>query len=1357
MRGKVLSIALALAMVLPGTIIFGEGADASEQAGLEINSPVMETQDTISYGDVHLLDIRAPPYYRPAFTDKDNQLELRIQNDGDSFVFVKVDLYHVEPDGESESFLKSVWPVLIFKGQEKTFNAFGESEDMWQPTEIGRNWIRGEIYVYEFGEGWVLSSDFKESFWAVPGSRPILELGDTEITEPTVWDNLTVIVDGDVTVAENGELSTLNTDVFSDDLDVSGTYNIDEGYIHNMECSSDGEFGVNVKSTGTLNIYGSITNDPDDNRYWFYMNGTLNLNGIYGGDNGTVEFTYGDASDLSKPGGIICTTSNVNIENGATIRNSASHGIYFMNNSGGVVKDSYIVDNGGDGIVCVEDSSPTIERNEITWNDRYGIYAKNSTPVIKDNDLIQYNGEHGIYLEDVTSSSAKVEGNTIKQNYASGIYATASNITIANNTISSNGQGLIFADYMESGVENWAADGMWHRVNNESGEGPSWNISYSGDWSWWYGNDTDGDYDDGTHNWGNLTSGIIDLQDATAASLVFWSWYETDTTGTATDHRNITIQNATLKTSFQLEGDTMNEWTRHVLNISQFAGKNINITFSFNTTNDQNNDYQGWYVDDVEVIASYPAAEGHGIYLYNTSYTNITNNNIYSNNWNGIYCEGSENISISDNQITNDTKMEIGIHSSKYCTLTNNNMEKDSDGILHCFGCWESSNILIEKSEISGGHEVVLLYDCSDTTIESSNISNAVGAGVLIRLSSDVLVTKNNLTDNNRDGVYYCTSSATIHDNRIHNNSRSGIYYGDESYASITKNLILGNGNGTSPWFAHGGGIVDYGTPYSPTIDENYLLYNYKGIDVAAAVSEVTITNSTISDSVLYDVFVSESDLTTLNTTFDDSSAYVGNQGGNLIVQWYMDVHVNDSSGSNYNNVELNLLNENYELIEIDATDAYGWTSELAVTERIQHYSGDTRYTPHKIMVSDGDLFAIESIDLTATSSVFMDLSYSPLHCVVDDDDIALLWNYSSYPDSSYFEIYCSITPDGFDFTDPINTTSDANVTEWVHEGAVNSASEYYYVLAIFDSGDQLIYNSEIIGKYNISFTSGWNVFGLPLLPFPDWESRSDYVCDWMLIDNDSPDAISSASSFTVFDDGSWRARLPNTPEFAPHREINPIKDGFMVYMDNTDYHTFVGWPIEQTRLSTASDALTAPSSPDIVWDGDDLNISWNSVTGADHYEVFASGFRILSSFDFTDPVYSGTNTYWLDSKANETTGERYYVICAVESDDTLGDSTYSIGKHTIELSSGWSALTTPFEPFDGETCGNNHRLCDWTLIDQNSPRAIPSATSLSVYQGAWLSRIPTAPWFVPHREIDVIGDCFMVHMDNIDIYTWIS
>lgn len=1364
--GKVMTIVITLAMLMSGVLLAPGNAEASTfQSEMDYIPSDIDLNGIGSGQDVYLVDIRAPPYYRPAFTDKNNQLELRIMNDGDSMALIKVNLYHVEPDRINESFIKTIHPMIILKGQEKTFNAFKQSEDMWQPTEIGRNWIRGEIYTLNPGEGWNLVNEFKESFWVVPGSRPIMELGDTIITEPTTWENVTVIVDGDLTVAETGVLNTGNTNIFAGDLNVSGTYNISAGESFNMECSSDGQFAASVYSSGTLNIWGNLTNDPDTKHYWFYMNGTLNISYYPDAPQpGLVEFTHGDTTNLSNPGGIICTTNNVNIEEGAIIREGATHGIFFMNNSGGNVKDSYIMDNGGDGIVCIEGSSPTIESNEITWNERYGVYAKNSTPIIKNNDLIQYNRGHGIYLEDITSASARVEGNTIKQNYASGIYAESSNITIANNTISSNGLGLRFRDTMENGVENWTATGMWHRVNNESGEGPSWNLSHSGEWSWWYGNDTTGDYSDGSHNWGNLTSETINLQNATTASLVFWSLYETDTTGTVTDQRWVIVKNNTLNASYQISGGSMEEWSRQVLNLSQFAGKNITVTFCFNTTNDENNSYLGWYVDDVEVISAYPALEGHGIYLQNTGCSNIINNTINSNNWDGIYCEGGENVTISKGQMANNSRHSIYLLTSNNNTLTENEIHNSFDNVFSIIECrYANSTSIEDKNILSGGGCGVLIYDCQDVTIKESDFSDFV-SGISIRLSSDnIIADGNNLTDCNMHGIYLCNSNATVSNNWIHNNSCSGICYGHNSKINITGNMIVGNGNNTSPWFAYGGGIVDYGNAYVPIIEDNIVSYNYKGIHVKSDCG-TTITNSTITGSVLYDILICpESYLTTLNTTFNKSSVYIYNQG-NLIVQWYLDVHVIDTVKTSLGGVKVSVKDINEAYVSNKTTDCFGYTYDQIITERIQNSTDNTTYNNHNVSVSYEGMQANVSANVIGSMLVNVTMNFASLRCEVDGDDINLTWNYSAYPGASYYEIYRGTSPDNIDFSTAVNTTSDENETYWIDTGAVSGATEYYYVLAIFNSTDRIIFNSEIVGKYTMSFASEWNVFALPLLPFPIFGSCPDdhCFCDWILIDNDSPDAISNASTISVYQDG-WKTRASTAPEFVTHRKINPVRDGLMVYMDNTDNYTWVGWPAEQIRLSELSDAnaLDAPTSPDIAWADDDLNITWNSVASTDHYEVFASEFRTLSSFDFTDPVYSGNNLYWIDGKANETIGERYYLICAVDSDSNLGNSTYSLSKYTCCLSSGWNVLTTPpFEPFKGETCGSNHRLCDWTLIDASSSKAIPNASTLSTFNQngqSWNTRTPTTPWFVSHYEINVTGDCFMAYMDNKDSYTWIS
>lgn len=85
--------------------------------------------------------------------------------------------------------------------------------------------------------------------------------------------------------------------------------------------------------------------------------------------------------------------------------------------------------------------------------------------------------------------------------------------------------GLPFFDDMEAGLSGWAADGLWHQVQDGVSPYPN---SFSPTHSWWYGQDSTGDYDTGSANSGNLTSPSIQIPANSQASLSFWNWYETE-------------------------------------------------------------------------------------------------------------------------------------------------------------------------------------------------------------------------------------------------------------------------------------------------------------------------------------------------------------------------------------------------------------------------------------------------------------------------------------------------------------------------------------------------------------------------------------------------------------------------------------------------------------------------------------------------------------------------------------------------------------------------------------------------------------------------------------------------------------
>jgi hypothetical protein len=156
-------------------------------------------------------------------------------------------------------------------------------------------------------------------------------------------------------------------------------------------------------------------------------------------------------------------------------------------------------------------------------------------------------------------------------------------------------------DDMESGINSWVTNGLWHQV--EDGVSP-YPESRSPTHSWWYGQDATGDYDNGVANNGSLTSPAIRIRsDAPGSSLSFWSWYETESSGTQWDQRwvQISVDGGPFQNLAQLSGDPMQAWFKHTFDLDHYGTGSVRVRFYFTTVDANNNGHRGWYIDDVAV------------------------------------------------------------------------------------------------------------------------------------------------------------------------------------------------------------------------------------------------------------------------------------------------------------------------------------------------------------------------------------------------------------------------------------------------------------------------------------------------------------------------------------------------------------------------------------------------------------------------------------------------------------------------------------------------------------------------------------------------------------------------------------
>ena len=150
----------------------------------------------------------------------------------------------------------------------------------------------------------------------------------------------------------------------------------------------------------------------------------------------------------------------------------------------------------------------------------------------------------------------------------------------------------VFVDTMES-TTNWTASGLWRLSTNRAAGGIR---------SWVYNNGTN--YSTGARNSGGLASRWIDLTSVESASLSFKSWYKTEDTGTSWDRKTVQVSTDGSNWTQVLQlGGPASEWTSQSLDLSAYAGQSIRLRFFFDTIDALNNQYEGWYVDEVRITA----------------------------------------------------------------------------------------------------------------------------------------------------------------------------------------------------------------------------------------------------------------------------------------------------------------------------------------------------------------------------------------------------------------------------------------------------------------------------------------------------------------------------------------------------------------------------------------------------------------------------------------------------------------------------------------------------------------------------------------------------------------------------------
>ena len=265
-----------------------------------------------------------------------------------------------------------------------------------------------------------------------------------------------------------------------------------------------------------------------------------------------------------------------------------------------------------------------------------------------------------------------------------------------------------------------------------------------------------------------------------------------------------------------------------------------------------------------------------GTYLFSGENVTVADNNITNNNYGGILLDDSSYNTIDNNNIT-DTKRGISISNSYNNNITHNNV---SDNTVFGISLYSSSynNNVTDNNVTTSGTYGIRLVTTSNNNITNNNAINNYGMGIYLYSSSYNDIIENNI-NNNSYGVYLTSSSTNndiYHNNFIgntfnasddstnnkwngsYNLTNRGNYWGDyvgvDIYKGWNQTILGSDGIGDTPYNITGtagsqdmyplmGYFINYSYPIADAGDDIFSDLGDVVFDGSGSVSNVTITN----------------------------------------------------------------------------------------------------------------------------------------------------------------------------------------------------------------------------------------------------------------------------------------------------------------------------------------------------------------------------------------------------------------------------------------------------------------------------------------------------------------------------------
>jgi hypothetical protein len=175
-----------------------------------------------------------------------------------------------------------------------------------------------------------------------------------------------------------------------------------------------------------------------------------------------------------------------------------------------------------------------------------------------------------------------------------------------------DGSGGGLSDDFEGDTSGWSTSGLWHKTADSACASPGYSSPVN---AFYYGQDSTCTYDTGGATTGTLTSPPI--SGITASSTLTFDYYrEVESyTGGSYDQTEVEVVTGSGSTTvFSLDSTdaSAGAWVSSgAIDLSAFAGQQIQIRFRFDSVDGVSNGFTGWLVDDVVVTGESACTPGN--------------------------------------------------------------------------------------------------------------------------------------------------------------------------------------------------------------------------------------------------------------------------------------------------------------------------------------------------------------------------------------------------------------------------------------------------------------------------------------------------------------------------------------------------------------------------------------------------------------------------------------------------------------------------------------------------------------------------------------------------------------------------